>query len=225
MLSLKATVRTQFGKKLKKLREEGLFPGVLYGRKTETIPISLDYKDFDSVYKEAGESALISIEVNDKENVVLIRDVVVHPLTDRLVHSDFYQVPMDEKITITIPVSFENEAPAVKNEGAVLIRNVYELDVSALPKNLPREITADLSALEHVDDSILVKDISLLEGVSIDAEDDLVIASVSAPQEEEIIEEEAPEEVAPGEIKTEAEEKREKEEEEAEEKPEEDKEQ
>jgi len=225
MLSLKATVRTQFGKKLKKLREEGLFPGVLYGRKTENIPISLKYKDFDSVYKEVGESALISIEVNDKENVVLIRDVVVHPLTDKLVHSDFYQVPMDEKITITIQISFENEAPAVKNEGAVLIRNIYELDVSALPKSLPGEITADLSALEHIDDSILVKDISLPEGVSIEAEDDLVIASVSAPKEEEIIEEESTEEIAPEEIKTEAEEKREKEEAEEEEKPEEEKEQ
>ena len=117
---------------------------------------------------------------------------------------------MNEEITIAIPFVFENEAPAVKDEGAVLVRNVYELEVSALPKNLPHEIIVDLSVLAHTDDSILVKDLALGAGVKIETEEDLVVATVSAPVEEEIVEE-APEEVAPEEIKTEAEEKREEE--------------
>jgi len=215
MLSLKATIRTQFGKRNKKLRKEGFLPGVLYGRKIESMPLSINYKDFYELYKEVGESALVSIDLEgaetSKENVVLIRDVVTHPLTQKFIHTDFYQVPLDEEITITVPISFENEAPAVKDEGGVLIRNVYEISVSALPKNLPRELTVDLSSLDHIDDLILVKDLSVPEGTTIDAEDDLMVVSVSAPKEE-VIEEEVSEEVAPEEIKTEAEEKREEEE-------------
>lgn len=215
MLSLKAKIRTQLGKKNKKLRDEDKLPGVLYGRKVESTPITLDYKDFDTVYQDAGESALVSLElVRDgasSENVVLIRDVVVHPLSRRFIHTDFYQVPMDEEITITIPMTFMGEAPAVKNEGAVLIRNVYDVNISALPKKLPREIVVDLSILEHMDDAISVKDLTMPEGVSIEAEEDLVIVSVTAP-EEEVIEEEVEEGVvAPDEIMTEAEEKREEE--------------
>ena len=209
MLSLNATTRSEFGKKNKKLRKEGMLPGILYGPKVEkAIPLSLKYDDFSQVYKEAGESSLIELRVEDREDVVLIRDAVIHPLTQRFIHSDFYQVPMDEKITITIPITVSGEAPAVKDEGAVLIRNIYDIEVSALPRDLPKEVVADLSSLKHIDDSILVKDLAVSDGVTFEAEEDLVIASVSAPAEEKIIEE-TPEEVSMEDIKTEAEEKKE----------------
>lgn len=210
MLLLNATIRTERGKKTKKLREKGILPGVLYGPKiSSNVSVSLKYDDFEKIYKESGGSSLISLDIDKKESIVLIRDVVVHPITQKFIHADFYQVPMEEKITITIPFVFEGEAPAVKDEGGVLIRNVYEIDVSALPKNLPREIKVDLYALQHLNDSIITKDLVVPEGVTIDAEDDLVIVSVSAPEEAEIVEE--VEEVMPEEIKTEAEEKREEE--------------
>jgi len=209
MLSLNATTRSEFGKKTKKLRKEGMLPGILYGPKIEkAMPLSLKYDDFSQVYKEAGESSLIELRVEDRENVVLIRDAVIHPLTQRFIHSDFYQVPMDEKITITIPITVSGEAPAVKDEGAVLIRNTYDIEVSALPRDLPKEVVADLSSLKHIDDSILVKDLAVSDGVTFEVEEDLVIASVSAPAEEKIIEE-TPEEVSMEDIKTEAEEKKE----------------
>ena len=217
MLSLKATIRTALGRKSKKLRKDGYVPAVLYGPKVQSTPVSLGYKDFEGVYKEARESTLISLGIEGEdigipaENVVLIRDAVIHPITRKFIHVDFYQVPMDEEITIAIPLVFENEAPAVKDEGAVFVRNVYELEVSALPKDLPHEITVDLSVLAHTDDSILVKDLAVAPGVKIEAEEGLVVAAVSAPVEEEIVQE-PPEEVAPEEIKTEAEEKREEEE-------------
>ena len=217
MLSLKATIRTELGKKSKKLRKEGFIPGILYGKKSDSIPVSLLYKEFEKVYNDIGESALVSLRVEQgtddvKENVVLIRDAVRHPLTRMFIHADFYQVPMDEKITISVPLTFENEAPAVKNEGAVLARNLYEIEISAFPKDLPTEVKVDLSSLEHIEDSILIKSLSVASGVEIGAEENLVVASVSAPVEEEIIDEEVTEEVAPEDIKTEAEEKREEEE-------------
>jgi len=214
MISLRATIREELGKKSKKLRRDGYIPGVLYGRKVKSTPISLQYKEFEKVYNEAGESTLVTLELNQagtkdlpKENVVLIRDAVVHPLLRSFVHVDFYQVPMDEKITISIPLVFENEPPAVKSEGAVLVRNIYEIGVSAYPKDLPSEIKVDLSTLEAIGDSILVKSLAIPDGVDVDAEEDFVVASVSAPIEEEIIEE-LVEEIAAEDIKTEAEEKR-----------------
>lgn len=214
MLTLQATIRKDLGRKSKKLRKAGYVPAVLYGRKVQSTPVSLGYKEFEGVYKEAGESTLISLEVRGEdtgvpvENVVLIRDAVTHPLTRKLVHVDFYQVPMDEEITLAIPLVFENESPAAKNEGGVLVRNIYELDVRAFPKDLPHEITVDLSRLAHIDDAILVKDLAIAQGVKIEAEEDVVVAQVSAPVEEEVAEE-APQGPSPEDIKTEAEGKRE----------------
>ena len=217
MIFLKATIREELGRKSKKLRRDGYVPGVLYGRKVKSTPISIGYKEFEKVYNEAGESTLVTLELETigtkdlpKENVVLIRDAVVHPLLRSFIHVDFYQVPMDEKISVSIPLVFENESPAVKSEGAVLVRNIYEIGVSAYPKDLPSEIKVDLSALEHTDDSILVKSLAIPAGVDVDAEEDFVIASVSAPDEEEIIED-ALEDVAAAEIQTEGEARRDEE--------------
>ncbi len=217
MLSLKVKIRTDLGKKNKKLRRENQLPGVLYGRKIKSTPVSIGYKEFEKVYGEARENTLVSLEITEgvgstvgvpKENVVLIRDAIRHPLRDSFIHVDFYQVPMDEEIKIAIPLVFINEAPAVKDEGAVLERNIYDLEVSALPKDLPREITVDLSRLAHLDDAIFIKDLTVPAGVKIEAEGDVVVAQVSAPEEEEVTEQ-AAEEVAPKDIKTEGEEKRE----------------
>ena len=215
MIFLKATIREELGRKSKKVRRDGYVPGVLYGRKVKSTPISIGYKEFEKVYNEAGESTLVTLELETigtkdlpKENVVLIRDAVMHPLSRSFIHVDFYQVPMDEKISVSIPLVFENESPAVKGEGAVLVRNIYEIGVSAYPKDLPSEIKVDLSALEHTDDSILVKSLAVPAEVDVDVEEDFVIASVSAPVEDEIIEE-STEEVAPEDIKTEGEERRE----------------
>jgi len=214
MLNLNATIRAKFGKKNNKLRLEGYIPAVLYGKKVKSTPLSLSYKEFDSAYNEAGENTLVSINIKDAgkadvpaENAVLIRDPAIDPLSRKFIHVDFYQVPMDEEIDISIPLVFENEAPAVKSEGAVLVRNMYEIEVSALPKDLPHEISIDLSRLAHIDDAILIKDIAVSPGVKIKAEESLVVAYVTAPEEEEITEE-PKEEVAAAEIKTEGEEKR-----------------
>lgn len=217
MLSLKVKIRKDLGKKNKRLRGENQLPGVLYGRKIKSTPVSIGYKEFEKVYGEAHENTLVSLEVDEgagsandlpKENVVLIRDAIRHPLRDTFIHVDFYQVPMDEEIKIAIPLVFVNEAPAVKDEGAVLERNIYDLEVSAFPKDLPREITVDLSRLAHIGDVILVKDLPVPAGVKIEAKGDIVVAQVSAPVEEQITEQ-AAEEVAPKDIKTEGEEKRE----------------
>ena len=141
------------------------------------------------------------------ENVVLIRYAKINPITRLYEHVDLYEMPMDEKIDIEIPLVFVNESAAVKSDGAVLVRNVYKIEVSALPKDLPREIAVDLSKLEKVEDTIMVKDLKAPEGVEFNEEDDFIIALVAAQEEEEIAEEEKA--VSMETIKTEAEGKRE----------------
>jgi large subunit ribosomal protein L25 len=218
MLSLNARIRDIRGKQNKKLRRDGFIPGILYGKKNGSISLHMAYKEFEQIYNEAGENTLISLIFKEdqqvdsqeeaKETVVLIRDAVVHPVTRYFIHVDFFQVPMDKEIYIEVPLEYTNEAPAVKNEGATIIRNLYKIEIKALPKDLPQEIIVDLSKLEHVNDSITLKDLQLPAGVSIESEDDYVIVSASLEEQEEIPTE-AEEELIPDSIKTEAEERRE----------------
>lgn len=219
MLSLSAKIRTELGRKSKKLRKDGKIPAVLYGKIAKSTPIVIGYKEFEKVYNDAGESALISLNMENAkdiqaENTVLIRDAVIHPLTRLFTHVDFYQVPMDEKISVSIPLVFEGEAPAVRDEMAVLVRNIYELTVKALPKDLPREIRVDLSRLDHSGDSVLAKDLIIPAGVEIDLKEGFVIVSAAAPVAEEIAETPVAEAPVAAEIKTEGEVKRAKKEEE-----------
>jgi len=217
MLTLQATIRTELGKKAKRLRREGNIPAVLYGRKLKSVPIMIGYKAFEKIYRDAGENTLITLGVENvgkdipKENTVLIRDAIRDPLTRLFTHTDFYQVPMDEKIKVSVPIEFVNESPVVKDGTAVLARNIYELEVSALPKDLPRGITVDLSRLQAIGDAIILKDIILPSGVEIELAEDFVIAAASMPEKEEIIEEKTEAETAPAaaDIKTEGEVKRE----------------
>ncbi|OGZ58046.1 MAG: hypothetical protein A3B96_01690 [Candidatus Spechtbacteria bacterium RIFCSPHIGHO2_02_FULL_43_15b] len=215
MITLTAEIRDELGKKCKHLRKEGKLPAVLYGKKIKCTPLTLNYKNFESIYNEAGETTLVSVELENKEkakdlpdeNVVLIRYAKINPITRLYEHVDLYEMPMDEKIDIEIPLVFVNESAAVKSDGAVLVRNVYKIEVSALPKDLPREIAVDLSKLEKVEDTIMVKDLKAPEGVEFNEEDDFIIALVAAQEEEEIAEEEKA--VSMETIKTEAEGKRE----------------
>lgn len=218
MLTLNATIRHELGKKTKKLRSEGKLPAVIYGRKIKSTPIALGYKNFDSVYKEAGETTLVSLNLENhdesiketpRENVVLIRDVEINPITRLYMHVDFHQVPLDEEIEIEVPIAFISESPAVKSQEGVLVRNLYEIGVRALPKDLPRDIGVDLSVLEKVGDALTVKDLKAPTGVKFVADEDLTVVLIAVREEEEIapVEEAA---VAPvAEIKTEGEEKRE----------------
>lgn len=227
MITLSVEPRTQLRKKVQKLRAEGYVPAILYGPKVATTPLQVSYKDFQRAFKEAGESSLVRLDFQKTQpspevtagkdekaavpvvqTAILIRSVAVHPVTRAFLHADFYQVPLDEKIEIKIPVEYEGEAPAVKAEGATLVRNLFEIEVRALPTDLPHEIRVDLTPLEHIGNAITVADLILPSGVEIVNEPDTVVAAIEAAQAEETIEE-APAEGNLEAIKTEGEEKRE----------------
>ncbi|MBI5742825.1 MAG: 50S ribosomal protein L25 [Candidatus Niyogibacteria bacterium] len=173
------------GKKVAGLRAKGLLPAVLYGwgEKTPRL-LTVEEKAFRKAWKEAGEASIIDLEVNGENKGVLIQDVAFDPRYNTPLHVDFYAVQMDKPLAVTVPLVFEGESGAVKNLGATLVKVAYEIEVEALPKNLPHNIKVDLSKLAEIDSRILVGDLELPAGVSVNAPADDVVAVAQAHVEE-----------------------------------------
>src|SRR4030042_1837260 len=117
MLSLKAKIRKEKGKKVGQLRKKGQVPAVLYGPKIENLSIEVGLKDFSKVYQSVGESSLLQLEVGEKNFMVLVHALEMDPLSQKPIHIDFYQPRLDMEITVMVPLIFEGESPAVKNLG------------------------------------------------------------------------------------------------------------
>ncbi|KPJ73497.1 hypothetical protein AMJ48_00865 [Parcubacteria bacterium DG_74_1] len=190
MLGLSAKIRKEFGKKTETLRKKGILPAVLYGPEIKSaLPLELDYKSFEKVYNTAGESSLISLEVNGKKFLVLIHDLKRDPLEEKLIHVDFYQPRLEEEVEVTVPIVFEGEPIAVKELGGTLVKNISELEIKALPQKLPHEIKTDIGSLETFEDRVLVKDLRAPEGVKILKDPEEIVAFVSPLEkiEEELV--------------------------------------
>ena len=180
MLSLSAKIRKELGKKSRALRKKGVLPAVLYGPKLkENLLLELDEKKFEKVLKEAGESSLISLEAGGKVYLVLIHEIQSTPLTGKVIHVDFYQPSLKEEVEVTVPLVFEGVAPAVRDLGGTLIKNIQEVTVKALPQNLPHEIKVNVEKLKTFEDNILIKDLIMPRGGKILKEAEEIIALVS----------------------------------------------
>ena len=151
---------------------------MLYGPGFDPAVLTVFKKVFDSVYKEAGESSLVQLEVGAEKTPVLIRGVQRHPLSGEAIHVDFYQPRLDEKIKIMVPVHFQGEAPAVKDFEGTLIQNMNEVEVSSFPQDLPSEIMVNVEVLKTLEDRILVENLKVDSKVEILAEADWVVAQV-----------------------------------------------
>ena len=189
MLNLKSQIRKTLGKKVKVLREKGLIPAVLYGPKIKNLSLEISAKEFEKAYKAAGKSSLISLEIEGKKALVLIHDVEKESLTGNPIHIDFYQPRLDEEIEAKIPLVFEGDSFAIKDLGGTLIKNIQEVIVKALPQNLPHEIKVNIEKLKTLQDSILIKDLILPQGVKALKDPEEIIAIVSLPEkvEEELV--------------------------------------
>jgi len=187
MLTLAVKTRQIIGKKVKVLRKKGLLPAVIYGPKIKPISLALDVKEFEKTYQEAGKSSLIKLELPElkKEYLVLIHEVQRDPLTDKFIHVDFYQAPLGEEIEAKVPLVFEGETPAVKELGGTLIKNISELEVKALPQNLPKEIKINVESLITFEDTISIKDLKVPSGVKILKDLDEIVAQVTPPEKVE----------------------------------------
>ncbi|TRZ80901.1 50S ribosomal protein L25 [bacterium] len=187
--NLKAQKREILGKQVKKLRKEGFIPAVIYGHKFKNIPLKINRNNFLIILKKAGESTVIKLEIEgDKIYDVLIHDMLRDPVSEEILHIDFYRIKADEAITTEISLIFENISPAVEYLGGILITNLRAIKVKALSKDLPHDIKVDLSSLKNFNDHIKVSDLPISEKVEILTDLDDFIALIKAPRTQEEIE-------------------------------------
>ncbi len=183
MLTLKAENREKT-EKLDALRQVGKIPAVFYGKKEASKPISISQADFLKVWREAGESSVVSLETPEGVKESLIHDVDVDPVTGAPRHADFYVFEKGKKLEVELPLEFVGVSPAVKNLGGTLVKVLHELKIEAQPKDLPHSIEVDISSLATFEDQILAQDIKLPAGVDLIENPEEVVALVSAPREE-----------------------------------------
>jgi large subunit ribosomal protein L25 len=185
-MDLSVQKRDILGRKVKSLREQGLIPAELYGHGSENVHLSVPIKEFTKLFKEAGESTIINLNLENEKLPVLIHDLQKNPLTDEISHIDFYQVRMDEKISTSVPLEFIGEAPAVREKGGILIKAVQEIEIEALPADLPHKIEVDLSKLSDIGTNIHVKDLKIDEKVKVLIDAETVVVTVTEPAKEEV---------------------------------------
>lgn len=185
MILLKAKKRDP-KKNLGKMRKSGELPAVFYGKQEKATPISVAFKDFVKVWKEAGESSVVNLKIEGGEDLeALIQDVDSDPIRSIPRHADFYVFEKGKKLKIKTPIEFTGASPAVKDLGAILLKVLHELFIEALPKNLPKKIEVDISPLKNFGDFIAAKDIKLPSDVTLMEKPEEVVASVYEPKEEE----------------------------------------
>lgn len=162
MTTLNSQSRTVLGKKVKALRRRGLVPAVFLGAKLKSVPLALNEKEANKVWREAGESALIDLLV-DGESVgkTLISEVQKDPVGGQIIHVNLHKVEMKQKVTAPVPIEVAGESPVVKRGEGILLVLLDEVEVECLPADLPSEIKIDISRLNEVDEAIVVGDLPL----------------------------------------------------------------
>lgn len=197
---IKLTVeeRKLVGKKVKKLRAEGLIPANVFGKDIKSESIQLPGKEFQKILSEAGETALIDVKVGDKVFTTLIHRVQREPRHDSIIHVDFHKVNLKEKITAAVPVVLKGEAPITKSGEGLLLQTLNEVEVECLPTDIPQHIVVDAGKLTEVGQTVHVKNLKVdKDKVEIKNDPEEVVVSVQTAEMKEVVEETpvSPEEV------------------------------
>ena len=180
-IKLKSEKRTVFGRKVKKLREAGKVPANIFGKKVKSNAITVDLKEFKKVYSEAGETQIIDLSGKP----VLVSNMTKDPVSEDILHIDFRQVDLTEKISAAVPIVIEGESPAEKQGLGTVVSQIDEVEVEALPTDLPEKIVVDVSILLEVDQAIYIKDLKVSSKVEIKEDADAIIKKVEPLQKEE----------------------------------------
>ena len=190
MFTIKATKRNE-AINLDTLRKGGEIPAVYYGKGSKTsTSISIPTVEFKKIWAKAGESSAVSVVVDSKPVDALIHEVQRHPITGEPIHVDFLVIDMNKKITVSVPVEFEGVSLAVKSGLGSLVKVLHEVEVEALPKDLPHNLVVDISKLVTVDDNVFVSDIVLPKVVTLVTKETEVVGAIAVAKEE--VEEAAP---------------------------------
>lgn len=198
MKVIATTRQTQGTSASRRLRRADKLPGIIYGGTQPATPIELEHNPiFYALRKEKFHASILTMELDGKEELVVLRAFQMHPYKPQVMHIDFQRIAPDEKVSMRVPLHFSGaeESPAVKQSKAIISHAVSYVEVTCLPLQLPEFIAVDLSKME-LGMTLRATDLAMPEGVTV--HNDVVVASVIAPVEEEIIgaAEEAPAEEA-----------------------------
>jgi large subunit ribosomal protein L25 len=188
---IEVTKRDVTGKKVRYLRRQGKTPASLYGHGFESVALQTDTKLLKQILQKAGGTDLILLKMaGQKEPVnVLVREVQKEPLSDILLHVDFYQVDMSQKIKANVPLVFVGDAPVLKKKNVSILHLMDSIHVEALPDHIPHKVEIDLSKLENLDQSIFVKDVNIGADVTLLNDPEQIIAkAIEAKKEAEVVE-------------------------------------
>lgn len=186
-IELTCKTRDVLGKKVAALRRQGLTPVHLFGHGVDSLALECDSQELQGVLAQSGSTRLIDLKVEQaKSKKVLVREIQRNPIKGSLLHVDFYQVNMEEKVRLEIPIHFVGDAPALKNvKGTVLSHEVTHLNIECLPDAIPDRIDVSLTSLISEGAAIHVKDISVPEGISVTDHPGQLVARVSVPRVKE----------------------------------------
>jgi len=181
-LKLKASKRTVNGRHVRKLRTEGVVPGVIYGHRSDSEAVTLDGAEFRRVYAKAGRTHLVDLELDGgRAQKVLIKEVQTHPRFDGPQHVDLFRIDLKEKLQIDVPITITGESPApVKRGEADLLISLHSVRVECLPGDIPEAIEVDVFGLQEIDDAIRVHDLAFPETVTVLTGPDEMIVKVQA---------------------------------------------
>jgi large subunit ribosomal protein L25 len=188
---LQASKRDVVGKQVKTLRREGILPAIVYGRGISPIPISLNARNANQILSAISSSSLVVLVIDEEKHTTLVREKQRDPVTGIVLHIDFHEVSLTEKLRTNVMLDFQGESLAVKELMGVLVIVLESLEIECLPQDLPDRIVADLSTLEEIGDSLYVRDIILPPNIELISDIDGLVVVISAPAVEEIEEVEA----------------------------------
>lgn len=187
-IKLKAEQREETGRKVKSLRKSGILPGNIYGKKVKSFSVKISQKEFEDIYKQAGETSLVKLVVDKEERPVLIHNLQTDPVTDKPLHVDFLQVDLKEKVTAQVPVELIGESPAEKQGLGTVVQQIDEVETESLPTDIPDKFSVDISILDEVDKAIFIKDLKVDKTkVEIKDNEEEIIAKVEPLREEEVV--------------------------------------
>lgn len=181
-ITLKAQKREVLGRKVNKLRRNGVLPANIFGKKINSQSISVDLSDFEKIFKKAGETNLVELYVAGQVKPVLIHNVQKDPVTDAPLHVDFLQVDLKQKVVAQVPLVLVGESPAEKQGLGTVVQYIDEIEVEALPADLPDKFEIDLAKLESVDQLVQIKDLSVTTKVEIKGDKEQILVKVEPPK-------------------------------------------
>lgn len=194
-VELTVAQRSVLGKKVKALRRSGITPANVYGHRIESQAVEVDTVTLAHTLKTLERNAILSLRIEGEKAVrpVIVREVRRDILNDKILHVDFYQVSLAEKMKADVPFILVGKAPAVEDLGGILLQGLDSIAVEALPADIPPHIEIDISSLTTFDSSVHVRDLVIDPKVHVLTEGDSVITSVAPPRKvaEAIVEEEA----------------------------------